>query len=263
MTWVYALPLWAAGVAFIGGVSVLSAAGLLLVRKLYPKGDKITHNDVAGPIMTTIGTVLAVLLTFMVVAMWQEYDAAAQVASHEAGELADVYHDSFALPDGTGKPIRADILRYLHLTVYDEWPLMRSGHFSSTANDLGHDIVNRVQEIVPNSMATQNIQSDALHHVHGFLDARRSRLFNNEQSVPPLIWTMMLLVAAITISSSYFFRVTNVRAHMLMCVALGAVVGATFLMIAELDLPFRGPLQISPAAFADQSVKLPKVNGHV
>ncbi len=61
---------------------------------------------------------------------------------------------------------------------------------------------------------------------------------------------MMMLVAAITLASSYFFRVSNARAHMTMTLTLAVVIGATFIMIAELDLPFRGEMQIPPTAFA-------------
>lgn len=261
MSWVYGLPLWAAAIAFIGGAAAISAAGLLAVRRRYPRADTITHNDVAGPVMTTIGTVLAVLLTFMVVTMWQEYDAAALGASSEAASLADIYHESFALPDDAGPYLRANILRYLTLVVHEEWPLMRTGGSSSAANRIAYHIINRVESLRPNTMGAQIASADALHHVHAFIDARRNRLFNNQQSVPGLIWSMMLLVAAITIASSYFFRVANARAHMMMTLALGAVVGATFLMIAELDLPFRGPLQIRPDAFSQQIVKLPRVEG--
>ena len=263
MTWVYGLPIWVAATIFIGGVAGLAGLGLYLTRTLYPKAAELTHNDVAGPIMTTIGTVLAVLLTFMVVTMWQEYDNAAQGAATEAGELSDLYNETFAFDAARGAPIRSDIIHYLRVVLDDEWPMMRTGNTSTPAGSLAHRIVNRVEMLDPKTVGEQNSQADALMHAHNFLDARRNRLFNNQQSVPALIWGMMLLVAALTVASSYFFGVSNYRVHMLMTFALGAVVGATFLMIAELDLPFRGPLQIEPAAFSQQLEHLPTLEGRL
>lgn len=245
----YSLPLWVATVVFIGGCCLLSAAGLYVVRKQYGSGNGFTHNDVAGPIMGTVGTVLAVLLTFMVVTVWQEYDQAAQGADTEAGELADLFHESYALPPQFGKPLRVKVRSYIGLVMHDEWPLMKTGGESRAAEDVARQIVDAVQSYMPSTMGQQTAQADALKHAHGFLDARRTRLFNNGESVPALVWTMMIFVAAITISSSYFFRVANAHAHLLMILALASVVGATFLMIAELDLPFRGPLQIPPSGF--------------
>lgn len=243
------MPLWVACVVFIGGCCLLSAAGLYFVRRRYTRGETITHNDVAGPIMGTVGTVLAVLLTFMVVTVWQEYDAAAQGADSEAAELSDLYRESFALPESIGRPVRAKVVDYMHVVVRDEWPLMQSGLDSEDAQRIATQLVNTVQMYPPATYGQQNAQADALTHAHNFLDARRERLFNNGEAVPGLVWAMMIFVAAITISFSYFFRVENIRAHLLMVLALAAVVGATFLMVAELDLPFRGPLQVPPHGF--------------
>jgi hypothetical protein len=254
---VYSLPLWVATVIFIGGSSLLSAAGFYLVRlRNKPTGNGITHNDVAGPIMGTVGTVLAVLLTFMVVTVWQEYDAAAQGSDTEAAELSDLYHESDALPKSYGGPLRAKILSYINLVIHDEWPLMKSGGESRAAQSVSMQIVDTVQSYQPKTPGEQTAQADALTHAHNFLDARRTRLFNNGESVPALVWTMMIFVAAITISFGYFFRVASTRAHLLMILALASVVGATFLMIAELDLPFRGPLQIPPSGFLHAVVRL-------
>lgn len=257
MTWVYSLPLWVATIVFIGGCCLLSGAGMYFIRQRYPAAGEITHNDVAGPIMTTVGTVLAVLLTFMVVTVWQEYDAAAQGADTEAAELADLYHESFALPAHFGVPLRSKILSYITVVIHDEWPLMKDGIESADAERLAISIVDAVQNYPPATMGEQTAQSDALLHVHNFLDARRIRLFNNSESVPALVWTMMIFVSAITIAFGYFFRVANRRVHFLMVIALAAVVGATFLMIAELDLPFRGPLQIPPSGFVHDRERLP------
>jgi hypothetical protein len=134
---------------------------------------------------------------------------------------------------------------------------MKSGSESKTAERIAIEIVDSVQSYPPTTMGEQNSQADALTHVHNFLDARRTRLFNNAEAVPALVWAMMVFVSAITISFVYFFRVANARAHLLMVLALGAVVGATFLIVAELDLPFRGPLQIHPNGFVHDLQSLP------
>ena len=248
MTWVYSLPLWVASAVFIGGLCILSGLGLLLVLRRVPEKNDTTHNDVAGPIMTTVGTVLAVLMSFMVVTVWQAYDAAAQVANREAADLSDLYHAAVALPAEVRHPIRDDIYQYFAIVIRDEWPLMREGKFSPEAQALAVAIDHRIATFLPKNAGETNLQADALSRAHEFFDRRRDRLFNNQQTVPALVWLMMFFVAAITIASAYFFRVQDRRAHLLMTVCLGAVIGATFLMIAELDLPFRGPMQIQPAA---------------
>ncbi len=253
MTWVYSLPAWLVGVLFIGGWGALSAGGLLVVRRFIATSD-LDHNDVAGPIISTIGVVLAVMLSFMVVTVWQEYDQAAAVVSTEASEIADLYHEAAALPPATRHAIRSGLKAYVALVLRDEWPLMRAGTTSEAARLTITRVVDVVQLFAPQTMAQQNAQADALVHGHYILDARRNRIFANSQAVPPLLWAMMVFIALVTIGASYLFRVQSFLAHVLMTVALAAVIGAIFVMIAELDLPFRGDLQIPPSAYAQDTV---------
>jgi hypothetical protein len=249
VAWVYTIPSWLIGVLFVGGLSALSAGGLFLVWRFVPTPDR-NHNDVAGPMISTIGVVLAVMLSFMVVTVWQEYDAAASVVNTEAGEIADLYHEAAALPPAQRTAIREGLGRYVNLVVNEEWPLMRQGLISDRARLTITTVARIVELYEPTTMAGQNAQADAITHSHNILDARRSRLFANAQSVPPLLWAVMVFMALVTIASLYLFEVPSRGAHLLMAVALAAVIGSSFMIIAELDLPFRGDLQIPPTAYA-------------
>ncbi|MDE2483049.1 MAG: DUF4239 domain-containing protein [bacterium] len=249
MSWVYDLPIWLASIVYIGGMSALAAAGVLLVRRGVAH-RAITHNDVAGPIMATLGTVLAVMLSFMVVTMWQEYDNASSFVAQEASDIADLYHESAIFPEPIRGEVQAALRHYVALVIRDEWPRMRDGRESAATRLAAIRAVTLVQQYQPTTLGQQTAQADALAHAHGFLDARRQRLFANSESVPRLLWAMMIFISIVTLGSAYFFRVDNPRAHLLMTVALAAVIGAIFVLIAELDLPFRGPMQIAPSAFA-------------
>lgn len=246
MTWVYAVPLWLAVLIFVGGAILIAGGGLALVQRYIPRDAEFTHNDVAGVIVGSIGTVLAVLLSFMVVTVWQQYEQAATGENEEANALADIYYGTTALPDNMGRPIRVEIAKYLSATINDEWPLMYRGEENTTSEIFAIRIVHHVQNLQPTTSAQANIQSNMIAHVHQFIDQRRARLFDNRLTVPAIIWTLLFFVALLMIALSFFFYVRSARSHMIMTVALGGVIGATFLMIAELDLPFRGPLQLPP-----------------
>jgi hypothetical protein len=253
VTWVYALPSWVVVIGIVGCLSACSAAGLLVFWRVAPDAD-VDHNDVAGPVISTIGVILAVMLSFMVVTVWQEYDQAAALVETEAGEIADLYHEAAVLPSQPRAAIRAGLQRYVSLLVNQEWPLMRSGGTSDLARAAITNVAGVVEAYQPRTPAAQNAQADALMHAHQILDARRNRIFANQQSVPGLLWAVMWFMAIVTIGSVYFFRVQSRVAHLLMTVALAAVVGAIFVMIAELDLPFRGDLQIRPDAYTQDVV---------
>jgi hypothetical protein len=250
VTWIYYLPTWLFAILAIALVCGLSAGGLLLVRRYGASTDRITHNDVAGPIIGTAGTILAVVLSFMVVVVWQEYDASAGNVQREASALADLHHLALGLPTPLRGVLQRDLDRYAQVIVSDEWPLMQHGGRSKRAHLLAYEVENDLVTWSPQTGHQETLQAQALGLVETFADARRQRLFDNDQGVPPLMWIAMIALSAITIAFTYLFRVDNRRAHLLMTLGLSAIVGIIFVLIAELDYPFRGDIRISPDAFA-------------
>jgi hypothetical protein len=233
----------------IAGMSILAAGGLLAVRYYVPQDSSLTHNDVAGPIIGTIGTVLAVMLSFMVITVWQEYDQAAATVQAEASAVADLYHLGSDMSDPTRTRLQQALRIYVNDVLHDEWPLMRRGQQSQVAHDAAFTVLGIVTHFKPVTPAEQSIQAEAISLVAAFNDARRQRLFDNDQAIPPILWILMIFIAAITIGFCYLFRVRSHSVHFLITVALSAVIGAVFVLIAEFDLPFRGDTQIPPTAF--------------
>jgi len=248
VTWIYDFPAWVFMPVAIAVFCAIAGGGLLLVRR-YGERERITHNDVAGPIIGTAGTILAVVLSFMVVVVWQEYDASAGNVQREASALADLHHLALGLPTPLRGVLQRDLDRYAEIMVADEWPLMQHGGRSIRAHDLAYTIERDLVAYAPSTPRQETLQTRALALVETFADARRQRLFDNDQGVPKLMWAAMLALSAITIAFTYLFRVDSVRAHLFMTLGLSAIVAVIFVLIAELDYPFRGDIRIGPEPF--------------
>jgi hypothetical protein len=61
----------------------LAVGGLVLVQRLVPIERRLAHNDVAGFIYAVLGVAYAVLLGLMVVAVWQDWQAAQETATQD------------------------------------------------------------------------------------------------------------------------------------------------------------------------------------
>ena len=73
-------------------VPVLVAVwGLVVVQCLVPPERREEQNDVAGFIYAVLGLAYAVLLAFVVIAVWQDYNTAQTNVESEAHELSGVY----------------------------------------------------------------------------------------------------------------------------------------------------------------------------
>ncbi|NNM98534.1 MAG: DUF4239 domain-containing protein [Candidatus Eremiobacteraeota bacterium] len=248
MDWIYGIPTWLFAIVAISLACTLAAFGLSIFERRVSLAS-LTHNDVAGPIVTTIGTILAVILSFMVVTVWQEFDQAAATVQNEAAALGDLYHLCETLPKSFAMPLRSEIVLYVRAVVNREWPAMQHGDFSRQARDRAHTIMERVASFHPADARQAAVLASMLDLTNRFVDQRRTRLFDNQESIPPVLWGMMLFISLVTVAGSYLFRVQSRPAHYLMTILLAATIVATMVVIAELDLPFRGDVHISPTAF--------------
>lgn len=249
VTWIYSIPAWLFMSASVIGACALACGLLTLVRLRMTRNEQITHNDVAGPILTTIGTVLAVMMSFMVVGVWQEYDNAAQTAQQEASALSDLHHLADAYPPGIAVRIQNNVDRYVQLVVSDEWPAMKHGRESRAAHDTAYRIAAVLNAWQPSSPHEQALQARGMDYTGAFLDARRNRILENRQGIPLVLWATMLLTGFVTVVFSFYFRVDRPRAQYIMVIALTAVITLIFTLIAELDFPFRGDIAVEPYSF--------------
>lgn len=249
VTWIYSLPAWLFMSAAVIGACALACGLLAFMRKRMTRNEQIAHNDVAGPILTTIGTVLAVMMSFMVVGVWQEYDNAAQTAQREASALSDLYHLAAAMPQPFRSRVQGAIDQYIRLTIYYEWPDMSKGGESVQANQLAYKLGEAVDSWRFSTPGETAVKTEAMQYVRMLWDMRRDRILANTQGIPLVLWSAMLFIGAVTVVFSFYFRVDKPHAQYLMIVAETAVITIIFALIAELDYPFRGDVAIQPDAF--------------
>ncbi len=246
MTWVYRFPEWLFVGALVVAMSALTAAGLALYRRIVPQSEDVAHNDVAGPIISTVGTLLAVILSFVLVSVWQEYDQAAATVVQESSAMANLYHAALSFPEPTRSQLRSEVRSYVNTIIDSEWPAMRSGYVSAAATNQSLHILGTVTRYLPRTAAQEALQQNAIGFIDTALDARRDRIFDNAEGIPLIFWFGILMLSLVTIGCSFIFRIRNQAMHAFMSVALAAVIAVTWALIAIFDYPFRGAEQIAP-----------------
>jgi len=114
-------------VLVIGAICLLSLDGLELVERFVPADRRQLHNDVAGFIYAALGVIYAVLLALVVIAVWEEYDAASVTVEQEANALAEIFWLAHRLPEPEGSHIQELARSYAEDVIHKEWPLMEQG----------------------------------------------------------------------------------------------------------------------------------------
>ena len=248
MTWIYNWPAW----LFLLVATILTCAmttfSLIWFRRSRFHRSELTHNDVAGPVVTTAGTILAVMLSFMVVAVWQQFDQSAANVQIEAASLSDLYTISYGLPEPIRSSVQSQTRSYLQTVISREWPLMRIG---GTSHKARHDLYSLYRTLAQLRSVTADqgqTRAEALQELQRAIDARRRRIYDNQEGIPPTLWFVMITTSVITIGFIFFFRMHDERTHILFTTALTIIVVIVCVLIAELDYPFRGDISISPTS---------------
>ena len=188
---------------------VLSVAGLTLVQRLVSPGLRQEHNDVAGFIYAVLGVAYAVLLAFVVIAVWEQYQAARDTTDREANELAEIYWLAYQLPESEGRQVQELAQSYARVVVEEEWPLMEDGQFSPQAWALVDEIRQRIGQFESSTSNEQVLQDQGLTRVHDLADARRLRLLETHEDIPTILWVVLLSGGVITIGFTYLFGLEN------------------------------------------------------
>ncbi len=102
---------WVLAIVIIA-VAELYAVGLMLATRARCGADYLSlNNEVAGFKFAVIGVLYAVLLAFVVVAVWEDYQDTETAVRNEAKALSDLHQVSFALPETAGEQIRKHVSR--------------------------------------------------------------------------------------------------------------------------------------------------------
>jgi hypothetical protein len=229
----------------------MAVVGLLLVQRLVPPERREEHNDVAGFIYAVLGVAYAVVLAFMLIAVWQDYNTAQTNVESEANELAGVYFLASRLPESERTHVQDLARMYARVVVEQEWPMMEQGQTSPRADSLLRQLRFELLEFDPHTRGEQVLYERGLTDLHNAIDARSSRLLEVREGIPNLLWVVLVVGGVITVSFTYLFGLKSNVAHALIVAALTLLICGILFTIGEFNNPFSGPVEIQPEAFRE------------
>jgi phage tail protein X len=238
------------GVLTVLAAVLVAVAGLEAVQRFVPAALRQEHNDVAGFIYAVVGVIYAVLLALVVIAVWEEHEAAKATVGAEANGLAEVFWLAHSLPDPDGPRLQELARSYARVVAEEEWPLMaRGGGSSVEAWALLDEVRLSVQNLEVRTQADGALFEQGLDRVHGLADARRERMVEADEGVPAVLWAVLVLGGTITVGFTYLFGLANTWSHRLMVAAVAGLIALVLFTIGSLEYPFSGGTRVGPEAF--------------
>ena len=237
------------GVLIVILAILLAVGGLALVEYLVPWQVRQRHNDVAGFIYAVLGVVYAVLLGFVTIAVWEDFEEARSTSDSEANELAELFWLAHELPEPEGERLEELARSYAKVVIDDEWSLMAKGKASPRAWALTDEMRSSIYDLDPNTDTEQVLYDRGLMLVHDLVDQRRLRLLEAEGGIPRVLWGVLVVGGIIVVGFTYLFGLENTRSHRLIIAALAAMIALVTSTIYALDHPFTGFTRVEPRAF--------------
>jgi hypothetical protein len=219
--------------------------GLYLVRRKYSAEVLQQNHEVAAIIFNAFGLFYGVLVAFVVFVTWNGYDEATKNLQLEASEALDIFHTAASFPDPSKKIIQQGVRDYLAAVYNDEVPKMSDGDLSVYSGGAHTPLRILFSQVDTNSIPNRELYAESLHCLNNLAQFRRMRIFAGNDTVPPVIWLVLLVGGVFAVSYTFFFGMKNIRAQYLITTTLTVMLTSILFLIYVLDHPFTGTSRVS------------------
>ena len=253
--WMLHLPIWLQALVVIGVAGVVSLAVTGTLRTITALHYGESHNEVIGFVFATCGVIYAVLLAFVVFAVYTQFASADKVVTSEAATLASLYLDTERYPEPVRSAIQEAIRGYTRSVVNDEFPAMQRGQPSSTTRARLTQLYRLNARLQAGDAYSVQLDNKASQEIESIALLREERIQASKASLPKTFWFVLILggLITVTLGASLFMR--QAFYQLLSSALLGIMIASVLFLVMTLDRPFTGTTAISPGAF-ERSLEL-------
>jgi hypothetical protein len=235
----------------VAGVSATAVVGLVAFRKAVPVDDLRRATDAVGNYLQTVGGIYAVLLAFVVYAVWGQFNEARGFVDREATALVDLHRTASALPPASRDDIQRAIRDYVDAVIAEEWRAMAHGD-EAVIERVG-ELLDRVWVALhrcrPANDCQHAVYSEVLTRFNDLTYVRTSRLTSARTRIPIVMKLLLYLGAIILIGSIYLLGFDLLWVHATVTAALAGAVAHVLFLILDLDDAFAGNVMVSQQPF--------------
>ncbi|HZS53477.1 MAG TPA: DUF4239 domain-containing protein [Bryobacteraceae bacterium] len=251
-------------VSLIVAIVIASIACLWLLHRIWSTEERRKNNDLVGWQITVIGTTYAVIIGFMLYAVWNNYQEADANVEAEADALVNTARAAQGLATPQRLEIQSLALDYVNSVLTQEWPAMTANQVSPLAVPIVEELWKRSTNAETHSTSQQTSLNHLLNELSTMTQHRRLRLSQAQSGIPSILWTVLIVGAIFTILSACLFGSVDFRLHFIQVFMLSLLVALILAAISDISRPFQGYVHVSPAGFHRARVTLENMNqqGH-
>lgn len=243
----YDLPTFLSLFIFVALIVGMSLSGLFLYNTLDLKEAMCDRNfDVVGIYITVVSAFLGIILTFIIVAVWDGYREAQIDAEKEAYALYSLYENVVFMPgtDFTQKLIQT----YMEEIINVEYPIMKAGQTPPATNETLKLLQERIYSYNPTDEQSSVLYAQSLDLLTNAIELRIDRLASAAQGVNSLVSAVSILDSILIIILCWLLTCGAIF-HYFLSTVIAIYVASAIFLIFILGHPFRGYAALPPQAF--------------
>ena len=230
--------------------SIMVALGFLwLLKHFWPSSQRREHNEIIGWQVSVLGTTYAVIIGFMLYAVWTTLQSAEINADGEANCLVNVFRLADGLPADQRIQVHKLARQYAQVVIEQEWPAMLEGRLHPSGHGVIQQLWTTVLQTKPNTFSEQTSMNLTLIEISSMTEHRRLRELQSQTQLPAILWMVLLFGGVITTLSSCLFGTDNFKLHCVQVVSLTLLLSLALVAIADIDRPYQGAVHVNPTGF--------------
>jgi hypothetical protein len=222
---------------------------LLALQSFWPSERRRDHNEIIGWQISVLGTTYAVIIGFMLYAVWSSFRVAELNADNEANSLVNVCRLADGLPAAQRIQVHQLARQYANIVIEQEWPAMNKGELGLAGHATIQELWAVVMQSKPATVTEQTSMNLTLAEISNLTEHRRARQLESQSKLPGILWLVMILGGGITTLSACLFGTENFELHCLQIFSLALLLSLILVAIADIDRPFQGVVHVKPRGF--------------
>jgi len=238
---------WMALIIFLATYLIAGSVDLVMTRLTVNEQRVKGFKAISPGMLPPLGILFALLVGFIAVEVWGNFDKAKAAVTTEASALRAVVLFAGAFPDEQRTRIYALVNHQIDESVNKEWPEMAQQRATLAA--LPTALIEALHETLalkPADDSQRAAQSEMVREIHTALDARRQRIVISESALGTVKWVGILLQGLCTLVAIAMVHSDNRLARAISLTLFATGIALSVLLIAAYGRPFSGEISVGP-----------------
>lgn len=237
----------------VGSMLLLTVAGVLLARRLFPRLADSSFEPIADSLRVVYELIFALILAFVIAAVLDEAGNAESAVASEATTVREILRANEAFPEDDRVRLTTAVGQYVRAVADDEWETMKDGESSPRASTALETLHAEYRLVEPEGPVEAEAYGGALDYLHELGVKRRERLNIAAGDLPTMLRVLVLAGIVLLLVVEYRPQLSRVAGLVFMG-TLAVIITSAFLLTVLLDYPFAGEISVSNEPFKQDNL---------